>query len=301
MLDRPFPTFPARLSARAHRRVRARASAAARSATTWPPARRSSTRLGDEHVRTGASRSSTRRPTACSRSRRTRTIMPVAELYRMCELAYRARGATAWAWDASSRGPSSARRARSRAPPTGTTTRCRPPRRDAAGPADAAGVAGDGRSARSPICLPAAASRAVPTPSTTTTAWMRSLAAMGQESAGLIFANLVDFDTQFGHRNDVAGYAANLERFDARLGEILAASARRRPARDHRRPRQRPDHAEHRSLARVRAAAGDRAAGPGRARPGHTRHVRRPGADDRRQLRHRPAGARHELPPAIAA
>jgi phosphopentomutase len=38
---------------------------------------------------------------------------------------------------------------------------------------------------------------------------------------GLIFANLVDFDTQFGHRNDVAGYARNLERFDARLAELL--------------------------------------------------------------------------------
>jgi len=38
---------------------------------------------------------------------------------------------------------------------------------------------------------------------------------------GLIFANLVDFDTQYGHRNDVAGYARNLERFDARLGELL--------------------------------------------------------------------------------
>jgi phosphopentomutase len=38
---------------------------------------------------------------------------------------------------------------------------------------------------------------------------------------GLIFANLVDFDTQYGHRNDVTGYAANLERFDARLGELL--------------------------------------------------------------------------------
>jgi phosphopentomutase len=48
------------------------------------------------------------------------------------------------------------------------------------------------------------------------------LAVMGQETAGLIFANLVDFDTQFGHRNDVAGYAANLERFDRRLGEVLA-------------------------------------------------------------------------------
>jgi phosphopentomutase len=38
---------------------------------------------------------------------------------------------------------------------------------------------------------------------------------------GLIFANLVDFDTQYGHRNDVAGYAANLERFDRRLADLL--------------------------------------------------------------------------------
>jgi phosphopentomutase len=38
---------------------------------------------------------------------------------------------------------------------------------------------------------------------------------------GLIFANLVDFDTLYGHRNDVAGYAQNLERFDARLAGLL--------------------------------------------------------------------------------
>ncbi|HMD36188.1 MAG TPA: phosphopentomutase [Vicinamibacterales bacterium] len=38
---------------------------------------------------------------------------------------------------------------------------------------------------------------------------------------GLIFANLVDFDTLYGHRNDTAGYAANLERFDARLSAVL--------------------------------------------------------------------------------
>jgi phosphopentomutase len=40
---------------------------------------------------------------------------------------------------------------------------------------------------------------------------------------GLIFTNLVDFDTQYGHRNDVAGYAENLERFDTRLARILPA------------------------------------------------------------------------------
>jgi phosphopentomutase len=44
---------------------------------------------------------------------------------------------------------------------------------------------------------------------------------MDEIDRGLIFANLVDFDTQFGHRNDPRGYAANLERFDARLAEIL--------------------------------------------------------------------------------
>jgi len=38
---------------------------------------------------------------------------------------------------------------------------------------------------------------------------------------GFIFMNLVDFDTQFGHRNDVEGYARNLERFDARLAKLL--------------------------------------------------------------------------------
>ena len=44
---------------------------------------------------------------------------------------------------------------------------------------------------------------------------------MALTDRGLIFANLVDFDTRFGHRNDVAGYAANLERFDARLAALL--------------------------------------------------------------------------------
>jgi phosphopentomutase len=46
--------------------------------------------------------------------------------------------------------------------------------------------------------------------------------AMHDTDRGLIFANLVDFDTVYGHRNDVAGYGANLERFDARLPELLA-------------------------------------------------------------------------------
>ena len=39
---------------------------------------------------------------------------------------------------------------------------------------------------------------------------------------GLVFANLVDFDTQYGHRNDPKGFAAALESFDRTLGELLS-------------------------------------------------------------------------------
>ena len=39
----------------------------------------------------------------------------------------------------------------------------------------------------------------------------------------LVFANLVDFDTKYGHRNDPPGYAACVEAFDRRLPELLEA------------------------------------------------------------------------------
>jgi phosphopentomutase len=39
---------------------------------------------------------------------------------------------------------------------------------------------------------------------------------------GLVFANLVDFDSSYGHRNDAQGYADALAEFDGRLPEILA-------------------------------------------------------------------------------
>ncbi len=38
----------------------------------------------------------------------------------------------------------------------------------------------------------------------------------------LVFANFVDFDMLYGHRRDLAGYAAALETFDRRLPELLA-------------------------------------------------------------------------------
>jgi phosphopentomutase len=43
------------------------------------------------------------------------------------------------------------------------------------------------------------------------------------DADGLIFANLVDFDMLYGHRNNPRGYADALEEFDVRLPEIQAA------------------------------------------------------------------------------
>jgi phosphopentomutase len=45
-------------------------------------------------------------------------------------------------------------------------------------------------------------------------------------SSGLIFANLVDFDMLYGHRNNPRGYADALEAVDARLPELLAEMQR---------------------------------------------------------------------------
>ena len=47
--------------------------------------------------------------------------------------------------------------------------------------------------------------------------------ALATRTRGLIFANLVDFDMLYGHRKDVEGFARSLEEFDALLGPFLAA------------------------------------------------------------------------------
>ena len=44
----------------------------------------------------------------------------------------------------------------------------------------------------------------------------------GRDFRGLCFTNLVDFDALWGHRRNPQGYAEELERFDEKLGELLA-------------------------------------------------------------------------------
>jgi len=53
----------------------------------------------------------------------------------------------------------------------------------------------------------------------------RTAQAMDQVAAGIIFTNLVDLDSKYGHRNDPTGYARNLEAIDAALPEVLRRAA----------------------------------------------------------------------------
>ncbi len=50
----------------------------------------------------------------------------------------------------------------------------------------------------------------------------KTMAALSEIDSGLIFTNLVDFDQNYGHRNDVEGYARALEEVDAWLPAIQA-------------------------------------------------------------------------------
>ena len=51
----------------------------------------------------------------------------------------------------------------------------------------------------------------------------KTIEAIGKNFEGLIFTNLVDFDSKYGHRRDAEGYGKAIEEFDARLLEIMDA------------------------------------------------------------------------------
>ena len=44
---------------------------------------------------------------------------------------------------------------------------------------------------------------------------------MKQDNKGIIYTNLVEFDSTWGHRRDYKGYARGLEEFDERLSQVL--------------------------------------------------------------------------------
>ena len=51
----------------------------------------------------------------------------------------------------------------------------------------------------------------------------KTIEAMSMDFDGLIFTNLVDFDSKFGHRRDPEGYGKAIEAFDRRLPEIIGS------------------------------------------------------------------------------
>ena len=50
-----------------------------------------------------------------------------------------------------------------------------------------------------------------------------TIESLGEDFKGLVFANLIEFDMIYGHRNDPAGYAGALKKFDQAVPQIQAA------------------------------------------------------------------------------
>jgi phosphopentomutase len=174
--------------------------------------------LGEEHMRTGALIVYTSADSVFQIAAH-EDVVPVPELYRACDIAYRLVAEGLGVGRVIARpfvgGPGSFRRTTNRRdyalPPSGETLLDR--LKAASLPVVAIGKIEDLFAARG-------ITTAIHTKSDED--GMDEVERQIQQvDRGFIFTNLVDFDTQYGHRNDTAGYAANLERFDTRLGRLL--------------------------------------------------------------------------------
>jgi phosphopentomutase len=217
VLDRAFPTFPhgfpaAVIGEFARRTARAVIGNKAASGTAIID------ELGPEHMRTGALIVYTSADSVFQIAAH-EDVVPVPELYRACEIAYELVGEGLGVGRVIARpfvgAPGSFRRTANRhdyaLPPSGETLLDR--LTAASVPVVAIGKIQDLFAGRG-------IATAVHTASDDD-GMTRVEEQMDAVGRGLIFTNLVDFDTQYGHRNDVEGYARNLERFDARLAAVL--------------------------------------------------------------------------------
>ena len=217
VLDHPFPTFPSGFPEDSVREFERRIGRGTLGNTVA-----SGTQilddLGDEHLRTGKPIVYTSADSVFQIAAH-EEIIPVPDLYRMCEIAYEMFG------EGMGVGRVIAR------PFVGTPghfTRT-PNRHDYALPPSAETLL-DRLTARGVPVLAIGkirdlfAGRGIGSAIHTVSdddGMDKVLRAVDDVPGGLVFANLVDFDAKYGHRNDVAGFAANLERFDIRLGDLL--------------------------------------------------------------------------------
>jgi phosphopentomutase len=217
VLDRPFPTFPEgfppEVIAEFERRI-----GRGTLANTVASGTAIIEQLGVEHVRTGKPIVYTSADSVFQIAAH-EEIVPVEELYRWCEIAY----------DIVGRGLGVGRViARPFAGTAGTYTRT-VKRRDYALPPFAPTLLDLLTDHHLPVVTIGkiddlfggrGITQAVRT-SSDDEGMDEIAAAIESTESGLIFANLMDFDTLFGHRNLVSGYARNLERFDLRLRHLL--------------------------------------------------------------------------------
>ncbi|HEX9368603.1 MAG TPA: phosphopentomutase [Vicinamibacterales bacterium] len=217
ILERAFPTFPngfpTEVIAEFERRIgRKTIGNKAASGTAIID------ELGPEHVRTGHPIVYTSADSVFQIAAH-EEIIPIPELYRICEIAYEMVGKGMGVGRVIARpfvgAPGAFKRTANRRdyalPPAGTTL------------LDAMTAAGKPVHAIGKI-EDLFAGRGVTTAVHTTSdddGVDQIERAIDTSGPGLVFTNLVDFDTQYGHRNDAPGYAANLERFDARLARLL--------------------------------------------------------------------------------
>ena len=217
VLDRPFPTFPdgfpgdiiAVFSRRTGRGVLGNRAASGT---------RIIDELGPEHMRTGALIVYTSADSVFQIAAH-EAIVPVPELHRACDIAYKLVCEGLGVGRVIARPfvgtPGLFRRTSNRRdyalPPSGETLLDRVSA--ASLPVVAIGKIGDLFAGRG-------VTRTIHT-ATDADGMDRLEEQMNAVDCGFIFTNLVDFDTQYGHRNDVEGYAQNLERFDARLSALL--------------------------------------------------------------------------------
>ena len=207
VLERPFPTYPQGFPPEVLRPVRRRRG---------PQGARQPAGLGHgRHRGAGRRARGSGRPIvytsadsvfqiACHED-----VSPWSSSTRWCEIArgHPARPARRRAGDRAGR--SAAPRAPTGAPLGGATSRCRPP-----GPPTSiccmSAACRSWASARSARSSPSEEWTWTITPPTTTRGIAACRRHLSEMQNGLLFANLVDFDQVWGHRNDVEGFAAGL-------------------------------------------------------------------------------------------
>jgi len=217
VLDRPFPVFPNGFSAdvlEAFSRATGRGVLGNKAASGTQII----DELGPDHMRTGRLIVYTSADSVFQIAAH-EEVVPIAELYRACEIAYKLAGEGLGVGRVIARpfvgAPGHFKRTANRRdyalPPAGETLLDRV--KAAALPVVAIGKIEDLFAGRG-------ITHAIHT--TSDDDGMDQVERqMDEVGRGLILTNLVDFDTQYGHRNDIEGYARNLERFDARLDALL--------------------------------------------------------------------------------